>query len=161
VTLPAKNNSSESSPIPTKEMPTDQTPTSKRRKIRKGTTSCWECKRRKVRCSLVDEAGPACAACRRRGKKCLTQDHPEEGGDGAENGSEYFSPVIDQNVQGTPTPSATQTQTQTVTPVTAPNTYTRTDTPQTPTQAHMPSTASERSAASHWDLAPQLVTGNL
>ncbi|RDW93049.1 putative Zn(II)2Cys6 transcription factor [Aspergillus mulundensis] len=49
-------------------------PTRKRRKIRKGTTSCWECKRRKVRCSLVDDPNGVCKACRRRGANCLTQD---------------------------------------------------------------------------------------
>ncbi|KAL4759008.1 uncharacterized protein BDW70DRAFT_88750 [Aspergillus foveolatus] len=52
--------------------------TKKRRKIRKGTTSCWECKRRKVRCSLVDSPGGVCKACQRRGTKCLTQDYPVE-----------------------------------------------------------------------------------
>lgn len=52
--------------------------TKKRRKIRKGTTSCWECKRRKVRCSLVDGPGGVCKACQRRGTKCLTQDYPVE-----------------------------------------------------------------------------------
>ncbi|KAL4948801.1 hypothetical protein BDW69DRAFT_188918 [Aspergillus filifer] len=49
----------------------------KRRKIRKGTTSCWECKRRKVRCSLVDHPDRACTACYRRGKQCVTQDLPD------------------------------------------------------------------------------------
>ncbi|KAL4977119.1 hypothetical protein BDW66DRAFT_42542 [Aspergillus desertorum] len=52
--------------------------TRKRRKIRKGTTSCWECKRRKVRCSLVDNPGGVCKACHRRGTQCLTQDFPDE-----------------------------------------------------------------------------------
>ncbi|KAL4815388.1 hypothetical protein BDW67DRAFT_68499 [Aspergillus spinulosporus] len=52
--------------------------TKKRRKIRKGTTSCWECKRRKVRCSLVDNSDGVCKACQRRGTKCLTQDYPVE-----------------------------------------------------------------------------------
>ncbi|KAL4753226.1 hypothetical protein BDW72DRAFT_169583 [Aspergillus terricola var. indicus] len=53
-------------------------PTKKRRKIRKGTTSCWECKRRKVRCSLVASPDGVCKACQRRGTKCLTQDYPDE-----------------------------------------------------------------------------------
>ncbi|KAL4943062.1 hypothetical protein BDV06DRAFT_190770 [Aspergillus oleicola] len=51
---------------------------SKRRKIRKGTTSCWECKRRKVRCSLVDNQDRVCEACHRRGTQCVTQDLPDE-----------------------------------------------------------------------------------
>ncbi|KAL4867478.1 hypothetical protein BDV12DRAFT_186651 [Aspergillus spectabilis] len=58
--------------------PLDFAPSLKRRKIRKGTTSCWDCKRRKVRCSLVDNPNTVCTACRRRGTKCVTQDHPEE-----------------------------------------------------------------------------------
>ncbi|KAL4789353.1 hypothetical protein BDV19DRAFT_397147 [Aspergillus venezuelensis] len=53
----------------------------KRRKIRKGTTSCWECKRRKVRCSLVDHPDRVCTACHRRGKQCVTQDLPDQSDD--------------------------------------------------------------------------------
>lgn len=56
----------------------------KRRKLRKGTTSCWECKRRKVRCSLVDSPGAACIPCQRRGTKCVTQDLPEDLSDGVQ-----------------------------------------------------------------------------
>ncbi|KAL6233933.1 hypothetical protein BDW75DRAFT_213703, partial [Aspergillus navahoensis] len=66
-------------------MPSNLTPSNrdastagKRRKIRKGTTSCWECKRRKVRCSLVENPDGICKACHRRGTKCLTQDFPDE-----------------------------------------------------------------------------------
>ncbi|KAL4903366.1 hypothetical protein BDW74DRAFT_179784 [Aspergillus multicolor] len=55
-------------------------PSRKRRKIRKGTTSCWECKRRKVRCSLVDDLDGVCKACRRRGTDCLTQDFTNDDG---------------------------------------------------------------------------------
>ncbi|CEN60374.1 hypothetical protein ASPCAL02814 [Aspergillus calidoustus] len=113
-------------------MSSTPTPTSKRRKIRKGTTSCWECKRRKVRCSLVDDPQPVCAACRRRGTKCLTQDNPEGAGDG--DGNHNLPPLnerigwVDAMVDGltgcaTPTPTA------------APNTYTFTGTSVTPTPA--------------------------
>ncbi|KAL4929710.1 uncharacterized protein BDV17DRAFT_297928 [Aspergillus undulatus] len=58
--------------------PTSESST-KRRKIRKGTASCWECRRRKVRCSLVDSPESVCRACQRRGTKCITQDLPDEG----------------------------------------------------------------------------------
>ncbi|KAL3485497.1 hypothetical protein BJX62DRAFT_247501 [Aspergillus germanicus] len=134
------------------------TPQSKRRKIRKGTSSCWECKRRKVRCSLVDEPGPVCVACRRRGKKCLTQDHVEE--DENEDAdtqriTEHIGrpeAVIERFVRGTPSATPTATPTS----VAAPNTHTRTNTPQTPTQVRMPGTATERSAAIYGDLAPQV-----
>jgi hypothetical protein len=53
----------------------------KRRKIRKGTRSCWECKRRKIRC-VFDSASPApdaiCIGCQRRGTTCVSQEFPEE-----------------------------------------------------------------------------------
>lgn len=50
----------------------------KRRKVRKGTHSCWECKRRKMKCifSLITSA--ACNGCRRRGSKCVRQEFPDE-----------------------------------------------------------------------------------
>lgn len=51
----------------------------KRRKLRKGTHSCWECKRRKMKC-IFDPAknSTICNGCRRRGSKCVSQDFPEE-----------------------------------------------------------------------------------
>lgn len=48
------------------------------RKLRKGTRSCWECKRRKMRCSFSPPSDSACLACRRRGSKCVSQEQPEE-----------------------------------------------------------------------------------
>jgi hypothetical protein len=51
----------------------------KRRKIRKGTRSCWECKRRKVRCEFDNAAEDAlCFGCQRRGTTCVSQEFPEE-----------------------------------------------------------------------------------
>ncbi|TLD20484.1 hypothetical protein PspLS_08682 [Pyricularia sp. CBS 133598] len=52
-------------------------PVVKRRKIRKGTQSCWECKRRKMRCTFGN-SGTVCVACQRRGSVCVSQDLPEE-----------------------------------------------------------------------------------
>lgn len=66
----------------------------KRRKIRKGTHSCWACKRKKIRCTFstpdgepVDLetlenpsealAGEVCDGCRRRGTPCISQELPE------------------------------------------------------------------------------------
>ncbi|CAK7225438.1 hypothetical protein SBRCBS47491_005890 [Sporothrix bragantina] len=64
----------------------------KRRKIRKGTHSCWACKRKKIRCTFstpdgtpidleeVDAeslTGLVCDGCRRRGTPCVSQDLPE------------------------------------------------------------------------------------
>ena len=48
--------------------------TSERRKVRKGTQSCWECKRRKVRCTLAAPRDVACEGCKRRGTLCVSQE---------------------------------------------------------------------------------------
>lgn len=53
-------------------------PDTKRRKLRKGTKSCWDCKKRKVRCTFDATSDTVCIACRRRGAPCVGQDHPEE-----------------------------------------------------------------------------------
>lgn len=50
----------------------------KRRRIRKGTRSCWECKRRKVRCSYSTPSASVCIGCDRRGSSCVSQAYPEE-----------------------------------------------------------------------------------
>ncbi|RYP27101.1 hypothetical protein DL767_007798 [Monosporascus sp. MG133] len=52
--------------------------TVKRRKIRKGTRSCWECKRRKVRCEFISPADAVCDGCRHRGTDCVGQDYAED-----------------------------------------------------------------------------------
>ncbi|KAK0102442.1 hypothetical protein ONS95_006061 [Cadophora gregata] len=50
----------------------------RRKRVRKGTRSCWECKRRKVRCQLSSEDVPVCSGCLSRGTTCLSQEYPEE-----------------------------------------------------------------------------------
>ncbi|KAI1132466.1 hypothetical protein F5Y10DRAFT_231203 [Nemania abortiva] len=54
------------------------TATNKRRKVRKGTRSCWECKRRKVRCVFRVASDAVCMGCRRRGSGCISQEFPDE-----------------------------------------------------------------------------------
>ncbi|XRM42943.1 hypothetical protein ABZX51_006150 [Aspergillus tubingensis] len=49
----------------------------KRRKVRKGTRSCWECKRRKVRCIFSSSSNTICNNCRRRGSTCISQELPD------------------------------------------------------------------------------------
>lgn len=51
----------------------------KRRRVRKGTHSCWECKRRKMRCIFdpPTDATTTCNGCRRRGSPCVSQEFPE------------------------------------------------------------------------------------
>ncbi|KAH7066466.1 hypothetical protein FB567DRAFT_284046 [Paraphoma chrysanthemicola] len=53
-------------------------PDAKRRKLRKGTKSCWDCKKRKVKCTFDSQSDTVCIACRRRGASCVGQDQPEE-----------------------------------------------------------------------------------
>ncbi|KAJ5753200.1 hypothetical protein N7520_010117 [Penicillium odoratum] len=55
--------------------PEDQQPPRKR--IRKGTRSCWECKHRKVRCHYVSDGDSTCRECLARGTVCRSQDFPE------------------------------------------------------------------------------------
>ena len=49
-----------------------------RKRVRKGTKSCWECKKRKVRCQLSTEDVAICSGCRARGTTCVSQAFPEE-----------------------------------------------------------------------------------
>jgi hypothetical protein len=50
-----------------------------RRKVRKGTHSCWECKRRKMKCRFDPRiASASCNGCRRRGSPCISQEFPED-----------------------------------------------------------------------------------
>lgn len=51
---------------------------SKRRRVRKGTHSCWECKRRKVKCFLGPLDHSICNGCRRRGTKCVSQEYSDD-----------------------------------------------------------------------------------
>lgn len=54
----------------------------KRRKIRKGTFSCWECKRRKRRCQFQASSDSACTNCQRTGTQCVSQEIEEPAIDG-------------------------------------------------------------------------------
>ena len=59
--------------------PNDRTsPKPKRRKTRKGTHSCWACKRRKEKC-FFDHSAATCIGCQRRGTKCISQEYSDEG----------------------------------------------------------------------------------
>ncbi|KAM0248711.1 hypothetical protein ACHAP5_003201 [Fusarium lateritium] len=55
----------------------DALATSKRRKLRKGTQSCWECKRRKSKC-IFSGASEVCDFCKRRGTDCVSQEVSEK-----------------------------------------------------------------------------------
>ncbi|KAM0257733.1 hypothetical protein ACHAQJ_004184 [Trichoderma viride] len=49
-----------------------------RRKLRRGTTSCWECKRRKTQCHFEQGNSSICVSCKRRGCKCVPQNIDEK-----------------------------------------------------------------------------------
>jgi hypothetical protein len=57
---------------------TNEGPQTKRRKVRKGTRSCWECRRRKMKCIFGSPADTICVSCKRRGAKCVDQQFPEQ-----------------------------------------------------------------------------------
>ncbi|KAJ4258833.1 hypothetical protein NW762_007920 [Fusarium torreyae] len=56
----------------------DSAPAPKRRKLRKGTQSCWECKRRKAKCTFSADNLDVCDSCKRRGTDCVSQDAAEK-----------------------------------------------------------------------------------
>ncbi|EEU38393.1 uncharacterized protein NECHADRAFT_34715 [Fusarium vanettenii 77-13-4] len=53
-------------------------PAGKRLRVRKGTKSCWECKRRKTRCTFAASADMRCTGCKRRRTACVGQEFPDE-----------------------------------------------------------------------------------
>ncbi|KAK8017729.1 C6 zinc finger domain containing protein [Apiospora rasikravindrae] len=65
---------------PTAPVGESEPPQPKRRKIRKGTLSCWECKRRKVRCTYASLADSICDGCRSRRTNCISQEFDDDGG---------------------------------------------------------------------------------
>ncbi|KAF5656104.1 transcription factor [Fusarium sp. NRRL 25303] len=61
-------------PLPDSASADNSAPAPKRRKkLRKGTVSCWECKRRKAKCIFSDDLG-ICDSCKRRGTDCVSQE---------------------------------------------------------------------------------------
>ncbi|KAK3997531.1 hypothetical protein QBC44DRAFT_315011 [Cladorrhinum sp. PSN332] len=63
---------------PDGETAVDLSSSAKRRKVRKGTRSCWECKRRKIRCTFTTTGDSVCIGCRRRGATCVSQEFAEQ-----------------------------------------------------------------------------------
>lgn len=51
----------------------------RRRQVRKGTRSCWECRRRKIRCVFDGPGGrDTCRTCWEKGTPCVGQEFPED-----------------------------------------------------------------------------------
>ncbi|ROV90481.1 hypothetical protein VMCG_09813 [Cytospora schulzeri] len=53
-------------------------PPSKRRKVRKGTKSCWECRRRKIKCQFDNPDDINCIGCKQRGTVCRSQEYDDD-----------------------------------------------------------------------------------
>ncbi|KAI1260950.1 hypothetical protein F5Y18DRAFT_419807 [Xylariaceae sp. FL1019] len=53
-------------------------PEVKRRRVRKGTRSCWECRRRKIRCQYASEEASICTGCESRDTNCVSQEFADE-----------------------------------------------------------------------------------
>lgn len=66
-----KDQRGHSSPM---DAPSGHAITRRRRKTRKGTFSCWECKSRKRRCEFQAGFGD-CVSCRQRGLECISQEY--------------------------------------------------------------------------------------
>jgi hypothetical protein len=64
--------------MPAQVVSHDEEPAFKKRKVRKGTQSCWECKKRKVRCIWTLPSKTTCDNCTRRKTACISQEHPDE-----------------------------------------------------------------------------------
>ncbi|KAL6879928.1 hypothetical protein HDV57DRAFT_521957 [Trichoderma longibrachiatum] len=57
------------------------------RRVRKGTRSCWECKRRKIRCSFQSGNPATCAWCISHNLACVSQQFQDEASDASRNQS--------------------------------------------------------------------------
>ncbi|KAF1815077.1 hypothetical protein P152DRAFT_244678 [Eremomyces bilateralis CBS 781.70] len=58
------------------DMPKSPADSNRIRKLRKGTHSCFECRRRKIKC-IYAENQTVCTECFARGSKCIDQEHAD------------------------------------------------------------------------------------
>ncbi|OJJ61777.1 hypothetical protein ASPSYDRAFT_40318 [Aspergillus sydowii CBS 593.65] len=49
-----------------------------RKKLRRGTRSCWECKRRKMKCVFERPDDAVCVGCHHRWTQCVSQEFPDQ-----------------------------------------------------------------------------------
>lgn len=63
---------------PTMSLTPAQIIEARRRKVRKGTHSCWECRRRKIRCQFSSPDDVICIGCQARGSPCRSQEFADE-----------------------------------------------------------------------------------
>lgn len=77
ISLDEQQLTTDSTPGQKRHPEADALAASKRRKLRKGTQSCWECKRRKSKC-IFSGASEVCDFCKRRGTDCVGQEVTEK-----------------------------------------------------------------------------------
>ncbi|KAH7242549.1 hypothetical protein BKA59DRAFT_546846 [Fusarium tricinctum] len=77
ISLDEQHLTTDSTPGQKRHPEADALAASKRRKLRKGTQSCWECKRRKSKC-IFSGASEVCDFCKRRGTDCVSQEVTEK-----------------------------------------------------------------------------------
>jgi hypothetical protein len=55
-------------------------PSANRRRLQRGTSSCWEYKRRNISCDFLSGSNTTCAcvSCQRRGSKCISQEFSDD-----------------------------------------------------------------------------------
>ncbi|CAK7265160.1 hypothetical protein SEPCBS57363_001439 [Sporothrix epigloea] len=63
---------------PASDLTPSQLHEARRRKVRKGTHSCWECRRRKIRCQYASPDDIICIGCQARGSPCRSQEFADE-----------------------------------------------------------------------------------
>lgn len=76
----------------------------KRRKLRKGTRSCLDCRRRKVKCIYATTTSARCIVCQRRGVQCISQydSHAQEDVVDDDAGNNVGIRMSDEDEQSTP-----------------------------------------------------------
>jgi len=120
-------------------MPKEETlPT--RKKMRKGTHSCFECRRRKIRCIFQPDNPDVCSECFARGSRCIDQEHanPEVIVDHRKNLRERVSrleALVDTLLEDKTVKSESRSQSQSVADTSSPkphNVYTKETFPPTP-----------------------------
>ncbi|OCL06582.1 hypothetical protein AOQ84DRAFT_343131 [Glonium stellatum] len=50
----------------------------RRKRVRKGTRSCWECRRRKIKCIYQSDDHSICVSCLDKGTTCLSQEYVDD-----------------------------------------------------------------------------------
>ncbi|KAG8169240.1 hypothetical protein KVR01_001989 [Diaporthe batatas] len=69
-------------------------PPVKRRKIRKGTKSCWECRKRKIKCQFDGPEDAVCVGCKQRDTACRSQEFDDSSGIAGGPGQKPDPPLV-------------------------------------------------------------------